>query len=930
MAFDVFALREKVVQEYGDYFRSFVNIADDRISAWAEERLNEHTYWPDPVLQLNPAFEQGSTLASLANEGIIHRSTAAFFGPDMRLHRHQEEALHKAREQKPYLVTTGTGSGKSLTYLLPIVDAILRNRPEVESTRAIIIYPMNALINSQLEALERYRRNDPGTRLTFQRYTGQDIGKERENILAHPPHILLTNFVMADYLMMRPAERAFFQALLGGESDLQFIVLDEMHVHRGRQGADVAMTVRRLRQRARADVQLICTSATIVTEGGRQDRRIATAAVGSTLLGVLIEPDSVIDETLTATSFARLPEGQAEVAASVLAPAPLANELAVRNHPLAAWVEQTFGIDQDDNGRLVRRRPITLKAGLDKLVAASGLERSICDKALKDILEAGYAANREHPVFAFRLHQFLSSGSSVYSTLEPAAHRQLTLAGQRFLEAQSDTGGRRMLVPMAFCRECGQEHLLVTLVRIEGNLHAIPRSALNTWQSASADDEGDEMDASVRTGAGYLVFETTGDADRLHSGEIDDLPEAWLEVMKRTGVRIKKNYQRHRPQELWVSPDGTVYRQPQPGLPRAWFQPTPIRVCLHCRESWSAAQRSDFGKLSTFSQTGRSTATTLVTTSAIQHLRNMQPGSSANKVLSFTDNRQDAALQAGHMNDFVQVAMVRSALATVVHQQGASLSYHDLGHAIASALNLPAVNLLRDTTPDGSIPEAAREAFEDLLTFRAIEDLRRAWRVNMPNLEEAGLLRIGYAGLDEIADSDARWQGVPFMNALDGPARFTILTALLNHFRSLLAIDYPGLTREGSKRLIRRVQEELRDPWTIDEFDRLRQGQIVRMPGVPEPPARLRLLTVGSGSQSTIGKYLRDKRTWNRFDPLTVPDLEAVFTGIVDALTGTLLTRDTKTQGLDGVQLKTSVLRWEPGSDERPAFDVVRTRGAHE
>lgn len=102
--------------------------------------------------------------------------------------RHQEEAIEIARRNEPFVVATGTGSGKSLAYLIPIVDHVLRNRPEKHQVRAIIVYPMNALINSQFKALEGYAKNNPGTALRFDRYTGQEQNEARQRILSRMRH----------------------------------------------------------------------------------------------------------------------------------------------------------------------------------------------------------------------------------------------------------------------------------------------------------------------------------------------------------------------------------------------------------------------------------------------------------------------------------------------------------------------------------------------------------------------------------------------------------------------------------------------------------------------------------------------------------------------------------------------------------------------
>src|SRR5690606_25561889 len=134
----------------------------------------------------------GRTVAELVEAGQLHARCAELF-KDLRLFRHQENAIELAASGASFVVTTGTGSGKSLAFFIPIVDAVLRAK-DVDSTprtRAIVIYPMNALANSQMEELKKFLgENGP---VTFARYTGQEETHERERIRHNPPDILLTN-----------------------------------------------------------------------------------------------------------------------------------------------------------------------------------------------------------------------------------------------------------------------------------------------------------------------------------------------------------------------------------------------------------------------------------------------------------------------------------------------------------------------------------------------------------------------------------------------------------------------------------------------------------------------------------------------------------------------------------------------------------------
>jgi len=123
-----------------------------------ERVIKVRSLWPDTLLQLNPAYEKTKTVADLAAEGRLHPTTADVFrdreGNSFHLYRHQTEVIDLATNKQPYVVTSGTGSGKTLTYSIPIFDAILRGDTAANKVWAIIVYPMNALVNSQEQALQ--------------------------------------------------------------------------------------------------------------------------------------------------------------------------------------------------------------------------------------------------------------------------------------------------------------------------------------------------------------------------------------------------------------------------------------------------------------------------------------------------------------------------------------------------------------------------------------------------------------------------------------------------------------------------------------------------------------------------------------------------------------------------------------------------------
>src|SRR3954453_7558292 len=305
---DVFALREKLVGDYRRYAESFLTIRDERIAEHVRAKLDEGLLWPDPPLQLNPSFEPGGLIDELIDDGTLHNEGRRFFrvmksesdpgGRAIQLHKHQADAIRAAGTGANYVLTTGTGSGKSLAYIVPIVDYVLRNGPGDRRIKAIVVYPMNALANSQENELAKFLKlgYPPGKPpVTFRRYTGQESEEQRDEIRNNPPDILLTNYVMLEYLLTRPVDGAVIRAAQG----LPFLVLDELHTYRGRQGADVALLVRRVRDRLGGDGGP--GGGAPATPAGActfDDQQRQVARVPSLLFGVEFRPENVIGETL--------------------------------------------------------------------------------------------------------------------------------------------------------------------------------------------------------------------------------------------------------------------------------------------------------------------------------------------------------------------------------------------------------------------------------------------------------------------------------------------------------------------------------------------------------------------------------------------------------------------------------------------------------
>jgi len=204
-----FQFDHHVIETYARFSRSFSAIRAADLGKAIEREYDEGRFWPDALLSLNPRYEAGPTVDDLVNSGDLDPATSQIFrfgSTPLRFHRHQGQALAKARAGNRYVLTTGTGSGKSLCFFVPIVDAIIRARKagQAPRTRAIIIYPMNALANSQLKEIDKFiDQSDLPKHLrpVVRRYTGQESQEERQGIANNPPDVLLTNFMMAELLL---------------------------------------------------------------------------------------------------------------------------------------------------------------------------------------------------------------------------------------------------------------------------------------------------------------------------------------------------------------------------------------------------------------------------------------------------------------------------------------------------------------------------------------------------------------------------------------------------------------------------------------------------------------------------------------------------------------------------------------------------------
>lgn len=912
---DVFAYRDAVIGDYKRFTTSFTQIKAQDIKTFIAAKYDQGHYWPAPLIQLNPAFVAGKTAQELVDAGVLHSECDQIFrfgrdgqgslGHSIRLHKHQEEAIYIAQRKESYVLTTGTGSGKSLSYILPIVDAVLRAK-EVNpkpSIKAVIIYPMNALVNSQLEELDKYLGHYGNAKpVTYGRYTGQESQDERHSMAACPPDIILTNFMMLELLMTRQDEldRTVMQAAKG----LEFLVLDELHTYRGRQGADVAMLVRRVREALNEHVLCIGTSATMASEGTLAARNSVVAEVASKLFGAIVKPTNIITETLQRQTPSEHRPAKPLLAKALSQPVPESISFKeLREHPISSWIELTLGLEKEE-GRWVRSKPQNLDWAATKLADESGIAEQQCKQYLQRFLLLAYrttdASGRS--LFAFRLHQFISGANNLFSTLEPESKRQLDLSGQQFLPGDRS----KRFYSLHFCRQCGQEYHPVWHNYEDGEV-------LNPREIGDRDNSEDDANW------GFYMFDPQ---NKFSDENLDQYPEYWLEE-KKGELRIKSNYKPFQPQSFYVLPDGKRSHEGAHG----WFIPGAFRFCLNCGISHQARGK-DSTRLTSLSGEGRSSATTVLSISALRYMleRDTTLEDEAKKLLGFTDNRQDASLQAGHYNDFIQILLLRSSLlAAVKSSANGYLTDSDLAQEVFKALgfDVDGSDYLANAEAKGPGRKKAEEAARNLLSYRLYFDLRRGWRFNNPNLEQLGLLEIEYEGLAELCNDQSQWEGLPFpeLRAVSPASRFRVLKAVLDTMRRGLCIKSRFLDQFHQEQFKSQSFQYLKEPWAFSEEEHLQSSCTLILVGKPSG-GQENYNFVTASSRSVLGQQLKRSTYWQDDFPLLPKIKDDNYPNLIQSLMQVLQSYGLiepveYDRGMTGYQLLGEFLQWKPAPDTK-------------
>ncbi len=798
MALNPIAYTEKVVGSFLRYQLSAYPFADVDLYAQLRRLLSlEQTrntpLLRGPYLSLSRSFARGAAMSDLVRAGIVHEGLTRI-APHPHLHAHQEKALRAIKSGHSTLVSTGTGSGKTECFLYPIIDHCLRLRDTKAppGIAAVLVYPMNALAEDQLL---RLRLMLAGTGITFGMYVGKTpesrsavvgtrldvhasradyeatVAQERTGshpLAVHPyeercsreelrapgeqPRILLTNVKQLELLLTRQADVELFEG-----ARLEYMVFDEAHTFSGAQGAETACLIRRLRAfcgRTTSETVCVATSATLADPSRREEsgRVFAGRFFGVDPASVVVVGEEHESQTWDAPrKSSPAPSDPVAMLREVLsavdggtgagqAVAHAAASLSVQGVDPARWEASLYERLSEQQVVYEIAQNLHRPRALRDVIADVGknIGREITEEEILGWLALGAAARQEErPLLRPVVHGFVRgiSGAVVrFPSTQPRP--ELWLAAEDAAKADAATDAATANEPKPFhvltCTTCGQhyfEHFVEDLSWVDeaptGGI-SIERGAL--WRPLGAKSGGTRVVFFDHLISADDDEEGPGHTASMHlcryCGALHDQPHERCAECSRPDALVAVSIAAEKDREDRRAPSGRLAR------------------CLSC-----GAMGGQRGAV--YREPCRPVKA--VTVSDVYVLaQDMVRFAERRRLLVFTDNRQDAAFQAGWMRDHAR----RFRLRAIMAEQLASrpLSVGDLTAALDATLEADD-NLSRSLAPEVwnqyRKESAGLKHAEERKRFLRIQTLREitVGAKQRVGLEPWGRLRIEYLGL---------------------------------------------------------------------------------------------------------------------------------------------------------------------------------------
>lgn len=483
---------DQVIDEYRSYLKSEFRAKDPALNAALEIELDRPRFLAqEPFFQAHRPFRTGRAWQDLPLDPKLARALAdRTNGAPAYLHQSAAIAELLSATARPVVVATGTGSGKSEAFLAPVIQNALEDAARFKQSglTALLIYPMNALANDQMKRIQEYIEvagyNDVIKVAQYDRGTNQQA---RENLRRNPPHILLTNYMMLEYLLVRPADRDDIFT----NHRCRFLVLDEVHTYRGALGANIALLVRRLQShlaQARQDWQLnvpaadqprrfptltpVATSATIKSVNEESLGRTAALRLRDKAVQEFFGKLTGVDPA-TVQVFGEEVEDLTIPNAARYAPRPDHIELTATDPESVRQAICTLaGVDRHtslttairdcrllwDLNRWLIKQPLSVSQLVDKVRQEVPTRTTTSAVQIQQEVETALVAGAALPdslpgALRLRTHRFIRGGWQFHRCLNPDCGRLYPMG-----EEQCHACGYQT-APLHLCRNCGADYL---------------------------------------------------------------------------------------------------------------------------------------------------------------------------------------------------------------------------------------------------------------------------------------------------------------------------------------------------------------------------------------------------------------------------------------------------------------------------------------
>ena len=738
------------------------------------EMIQKETLIQGPFVESLPDFEKGSTIEQLVSDGVLFElwkgmktgSPGLWTRP---LHRHQQAAIGR---DENYIVATGTGSGKTESFLFPLIDDLMRYGIGKPGVKAILVYPLNALATDQMFRIARLlfkELGDPG--ITLGRFTGQTTpGASRSQIegdilsspsfedafpdahrapsrwllsraemLETPPDILITNYAMLEHVLLLPRNRALLR-----NANLRWLVLDELHTYAGAQAIEVAFLLRKMKANLSMESgQLRCVGTSASLDPDRKDDLTkfaqdlfnepfssgdAAVITGERELHPLLRNGGAT-RSLSPETWIKLGEGLARLHDDgALVPGEERFHVENWNDELGSFLP----LDGDDLGeellsslsdltevRRVARELHNKTNGLMLLERLAGeifpkVDQESAEKALISLVNVAVLAVPKvaggFPLLPARYHIAATTieGALIELSAEAPEKWSRVLAGKT---GRDSVGGAPAAWPLLVCRSCGEPY-------IEAWDNGIRLAALPSRNKNSN---------AARTVL-RLVGVSPAALDEEQEGDED---VEWVHFDPKTGDIEDE------------SGDGIISLQIAECVNDDHDRKKYVKACLACGE-----KKGNFAEPLTTIYAGDEATSAMATQTLLEALPPKPDSESpmrGRSLLAFSDNRQDAAFFAPFLERISRVEAVRGAIIDSIRAEG-ELSITNLSSEASARLKKHRFRVF--DRGDQSAPLTGTE-FKDRMTALVTAEITLGGR-GRNSLEAFGLLSVEHVGLNKI------------------------------------------------------------------------------------------------------------------------------------------------------------------------------------